>query len=167
MNVRNASKEKNAENKVRTNKILYFILFHCVLNICISATILITGGGYGALQSAEVFLPGSNTTCQLPSLPDKRYDHVQSGPLLCGGGADSSAKRSCLKWNPQTGGWVKLPLTLTEEREYSIAWSRGDQLVIMGGHSDAAVESSETVSSDGAVTSRAFRMKYETRWGYY
>ena len=63
----------------------------------------------------------------------------------------------------QTGGWTKLPLTLSEERYYSSGWARGDQLVIMGGWSGAAEESSETVSGDGAVTSTSFRMKYETR----
>ena len=65
----------------------------------------------------------------------------------------------------QTGGWTGLPLTLSEDRLGSSAWARGDQLVIMGGRSDAAEgqESSETVSSDGAVTSRSFRMKYKTR----
>ena len=135
------------------------------INISISAAILITGG-YGAEQSAEVFLPWSNTTCQLPSLPDRRYRHVQSSQLLCGGGDyDSSTRRSCLNWNKQTGGWVKLPLSLSEERLYSSIWDRGDQLIIMGGDSwsDAAGWSSEIVSSDGAVTSRSFRMKYKTR----
>ena len=130
-------------------------------NISISAAILITGGN-GAKQSAEVFLLWSNNTCQLPSLPDQRWGHVQSGPLLCGG-YDSSTRRSCLRWNMQTGGWDKLPVTLSENRDDSSAWARGDQLVIMGGQSDAARESSETVSSDGAVNSRSFRMKYDTR----
>ena len=51
------------------------------INISISAAILITGGD-GAEQSAEVFLPWSNTTCQLPSLPDKRAEHLQAGALL-------------------------------------------------------------------------------------
>ena len=135
------------------------------INISISAAILITGGD-DAWQSAEVFLPWNNTTCQLPSLPDERYAHVQSGQLLCGGGADSSTEKSCLSWNKQTGSWTTLPLTLLEERYGSSAWARGDQLVIMGGYSDVAKESSETISSDGAVTSRSFRMEYQTRWDY-
>ena len=135
------------------------------INISIAAAILITGG-WSARQSAEVFLPWSNTSCQLPSLPDERYQHVQAGQLLCGGGgySDSSTLRSCLNWNKQTGGWTKLPLTLSEERVGSSAWARGDQLVIMGG--SGAEKSSETVSSDGAVTSRSFRMKYPTGWDY-
>ena len=129
------------------------------VNISISAAILITGGA-NAAQSAEVFLPWSNTTCQLPSLPDERYAHVQSGQLLCGG-FDSSTRRSCLRWNKQTGGWTMLPLRLSEGRYGSMIWAHGGQLVIMGGSSDAG-ESSETVSSYGAVTTRSFGMKYRT-----
>merc|ERR1712110_924705 len=60
------------------------------------------------------------------------------------------------------GDWSTLPLTLSEARRGSSLWTRGDQLVIMGGDSDAA-SASETVSSDGAVTSSSFSMKYETR----
>ena len=109
-----------------------------------------------------MFLPWSNTSCQLPLLPVLRAYHVQSGALVCGGEFVSSAQRSCVNWSVQ-GDWTTLPLTLTEERAYSSGWAHGDQLVIMGGYSDAARESSEIVSSDGAVTSRSFRMKYKTR----
>ena len=130
-------------------------------SISISVAILITGGD-GASLSAEVFLPWSNTTCQLPSLPDERGGHVQAGPLLCGG-SYLSTRRSCLKWNKQGGNWTRLPVTLSEARWDSSGWARGDQLVIMGGLSDAAKESSERVSSDGAVSRRSFAMEYKTR----
>merc|ERR1712032_933915 len=93
--------------------------------------------------------------------PDKRYGHVQSGNTLCGGGV--SSQRSCLQWSVQQGGWVTLPLTLTEEREGSSVWrvSQDSSLVIMGGLYDAA-ETSETVSSDGDSTRIALNMIYPT-----
>ena len=128
-----------------------------IMNISISAVILITGG-LGAEQSAEVFLPWRNSSCQLPSLPDRRYAHVQAGPLLCAGWRTSTS-RNCLLLE---GGWVTLPLTLTDERRYSSLWARGDQLVIMGGWNNAA-GTSETLSSDGAVTSSSFMTKYKIR----
>merc|ERR1712032_899695 len=59
--------------------------------------ILITGGR-GAEQSAEIYIPWQNNTCELPIFPDKRYGHVQSGNTLCGGGV-SSSQRSCLQWS--------------------------------------------------------------------
>ena len=42
--------------------------------------ILITGGyssGGGVLQSAEVFLPATRTSCHLPGLGLPRYQHTQ------------------------------------------------------------------------------------------
>ena len=66
-----------------------------------------------------------------------------------------------MQWSVQQEGWVTLPLTLTEERRGSSAWRVSqDSLVIMGGWSDAAEETSETVSSDGDSTRITFNMKY-------
>ena len=74
------------------------------------------------------------------------------------------SQRSCLHWNGQQGGWVRLPVTLTEERLYYSAWGTEEGLVIMGGWSDAARQTSETVSSDGANTTvPSFKMEHETR----
>ena len=131
--------------------------------VSISEAILITGG-YGVEQSAELFLPWRNSTCELPALPDKRANHVQSGDTLCGGYV-SSTKRSCLKWSVQQGGWVTLPLTLTEERVASSVWrvSQDSSLVVIMGGYGAAKETSETVSSDGDSTRNTFNMKYPTR----
>ena len=72
--------------------------------------------------------------------------------------------RTCVNWNKQTGDWTTLPLTLSEERVYSSGWTHGDQLVIMGGASGAARDSSEKVSSDEAVSIRSFGMKFGVIW---
>ena len=67
-----------------------------------------------------------------------------------------------MQWSVQQGGWVTLPLTLTEERYGSSVWRVSqDSLVIMGGDTDAA-ETSETVSSDGDSTRSALNMIYPT-----
>ena len=69
-----------------------------------------------------------------------------------------------MKWSVQEGGWVTLPLTLTEGRAASSVWrvSQDNSLVIMGGFTDTAQETSETVSSDGDSTRSSFKMKYQT-----
>ena len=66
--------------------------------------VLITGGGIlsfdptEAQKSAEIFLPNSNTSCSLPDLPDKRFAHIQDGPLLCGGyGTEKNASNGTRK----------------------------------------------------------------------
>ena len=153
---------KNSQGLVLPGILCLYVL--CVWfteNISIPAAILITGGDKTE-QSAEVFLPWSNTTCRLPSLPDERYEHVQSSKLICGGGY---ASKSCLKWNLQGGGWYKLPQKLSEKRWDSCAWDRGDQLVIMGGRRDAGWTSG-AVSSNGTVTSSYIEMKYNIWWDY-
>ena len=100
--------------------------------------------------------------CELPALPDERYGHVQAGDTLCGG-YDPSTERSCLQWSVQQEGWVTLPLNLTEKRYGSSVWRVSqDSLVIMGGEDGAAVETSDTVSSDGDSTRITFNMKYPT-----
>ena len=80
---------------------------------------------------------------------------------MCGG---FSTGRSCVHWSAEQGTWVTLPLTLTEEREYSSVWtvSRDSSLVILG--SVYAGETSETVSSEGVSTRPYFKMKYQTWW---
>jgi len=127
--------------------------------------ILITGGDSTDV-SAELFLPWQNSTCELPPLPDRRYYHVQSGNTLCGGGYYSSTKRSCVQWSVQQGGWVTLPLNLTEDRAGSSVWrvSQDNSLVIMGGDDFGAKETSETVSSHGVSTRSSFYLKYPTSY---
>ena len=123
----------------------------------IGMAILITGGWMES--SAEVFLPWNNTLCQLPPLPGWRSNHVQSGSMLCAG----YGSRSCLKWSVEQGGWVTLPITLSETRDAPSSWANSDGLVVMGGWSDIARVTSDIVSSDGAVTRTSFWMRYETR----
>ena len=62
----------------------------------------------------------------------------------------------------QQGGWVTLPLTLTEVRYGSSVWrvSQDNSLVIMGG--SGAGKTSERVSGDGESRRSTFKMKYHT-----
>ena len=128
--------------------------------------VLITGGGRDAgyaLESAELFLPWSGSICSLPSLPrDGRYggwrlSHTQSGSTLCGGFFESN-RRTCVKW--EGGDWIKLTLTLSQERETSSVWTTEHGHYIMGGHySDMT---SEYVEANSA--SPSFSLKYRTRY---
>ena len=47
--------------------------------------IIITGGIDAGSQSAELYIPASNTSCRLPDLPDMRQEHSQAAGVLCGG----------------------------------------------------------------------------------
>merc|ERR1711936_714037 len=80
-------------------------------------TALIITGGYNGddwLSSVEVYHPGTNTSCTLPSLPEKIRSHSQDGLVLCGGYPDSGS--SCYTLDPNTGQWTKTH-SLSERRE--------------------------------------------------
>ena len=49
------------------------------------SAIIITGGIDAGSQSAELYIPASNTSCRLPDLPDMRQEHSQAAGVLCGG----------------------------------------------------------------------------------
>ena len=122
------------------------------------AGILITGG-YDAYSSAEVFLPSTSTSCQLPGLVVKRREHTQDNLLLCGGYSDE-ALTSCEKFSPATGTWALTSHTLQVYREGHVSWSlESEGTILMGG---LLGYTSEIMKHDG-TTERSFDMKYITR----
>ena len=74
------------------------------------SAILITGG-LGADLSAEVFLPATSTSCQLPGLVLERSSHTQDNLLVCGGSGSGS---SCEEFSPATGTWALTNHTLQD-----------------------------------------------------
>ena len=65
--------------------------------------ILITGG-LKADTKAEIYIPATRRSCQLPDLPVRRYYHTQDGFLTCGGILTANAQL-CHTWDPETGTW--------------------------------------------------------------
>ena len=129
-------------------KILYFL------------AVLITGG-FGGVQSAEIYHPGNESPCVLPDLPayDHRYHHTQDGSLLCGG---EWTLKSCRIWNPDTGAWGDLVTeSLTKYRRGHISWTPVDGFVtyLMGG--GGSPKTSEAIDKDNGVTS-SFPLKHWT-----
>ena len=96
---------------------------------------LVTGGGFLARQSAEIYHLDRDFACVLPDLPDFRYGHTQDGSLLCGG---YDTPKSCLKWNSDNGRWDMVTETLTENRWGLTSWTPVDGswlTFLMGGYS--------------------------------
>ena len=105
--------------------------------------VLITGG-YG-LNTTELFLPSSGTSCTLPPLPDTRHEHTLDYPILCGGQYTGD---TCVQWSPDTGTWEEL-LTLDVSRSGHVSWTpdNGIGTFLMGG----GVEMSTTlITPDGS-----------------
>ena len=128
------------------------------------AGILITGG-YDAYSSAEVFLPSTSTSCQLPGLVARhgRDRHSQDGLLACGGGCcGPDPDTSCEEFRPATGTWARTSHTLQQERQNHVSWSVEEGTLLMGGFKHETT--SEIVKHDG-TTETSFEMKYDTWYG--
>ena len=128
-------------------------------SIPIAALIMTGGRNGGRLSSVELYVPSTNTSCSLPSLPVGTLGHSQDGLLLCGGVGNSG--QSCHTFHPDSGEWVKTH-NLSEEREYHSSWQREDgTIVLMGG--DDSPTTTEIVSDSRAVSTPGFSLKYDTR----
>ena len=118
-----------------------------------------TGGYNGArLSSVEVYHPGTNTSCTLPSLPEEITRHSQDGLVLCGGYPDTG--RSCHTLNTDTAQWTKTH-SLSERRDSHASWRREDgSILIIGG--DYSQTTTELVSESSGVSTPGFALKYTT-----
>ena len=104
--------------------------------------------------------------CRLPSLPDRRKYHTQSGSMICGGWA-SSVMRSCLQWSAGEGEWTKLPLSLHQRRYLHSSWSppgSGGGTFLFGGGGLKDGHTSEYVTND--TRTKTFTMKYDTKYTF-
>ena len=121
-----------------------------------SDVILITGG-YGSLNTAELYLPSSGLSCSLPNLPGDRWEHTQeSSGLLCGG---YGSEESCIQWSPATGTWEEL-LTLDVGRNNHVSWtpSNGTGTYLLGGDTPTQWRTTTLVSQEAQEP--GFQLKY-------
>ena len=122
-------------------------------------------GGYNSnnewLSSVEVYVPSTNTSCSLPSLPVETWGHSQDGLLLCGGYPNS--RHSCHTFHSDSGEWRVKTHRLSEGRLYHSSWQREDETVLLmgGGYSPTTTE---IVSDSSAVSTPGFSLKYFTLW---
>ena len=115
--------------------------------------VLITGSWDGAAQSAEIYHPDRKSACIIPDLPDRRAYHTQDSTLVCGG---FWTRRSCRRWNPDTGAWDLVTESLTESREGHISWTPADGSVtyLMGGVGSGPDRTTVTLDLDQDNRSR-------------
>ena len=103
----------------------------------------------------EVFIPSSNLSCSLPSLPQDRYYHTIDGLYICGG--EGAIANNCLHF--MSGQWTS-SYTMVRMRRGHTSWMTDQGLVLMGGYDSA---DSEMVPTDGGEGGPAFNLKYSTR----
>ena len=112
---------------------------------------LITGGR-GAGKSVDIYHTNRGSSFILPDIPDEGFGHTQDGSLMCGGSEEG--RRSCRRWNPNTGAWDLVTESLTEDRVFHISWTPADGSVtyLMGGQWPAG-KTSEFMDKENGVRS--------------
>ena len=123
--------------------------------------ILITGG-QNSYTSVELFNPNTNTTCHLPSLPNRRYKHVAAGNLICAGDTGLNFRAGTLYQNCtefSKGTWITTNHTLIHEREYIWAhWIVEEGIYLFDPHNPDS--KSELIRFDGTVVNNPITMEY-------
>ena len=109
----------------------------------------------------EVFHPYSNQTCALSNLPpmEGRSQSTLCSGLLCGGVAGSASK-SCLRFDDDDGQFKNTTVTLQQNRNEDLCWSRSDGALLLGGEGSESLRSSELLQSDGSSSSTSFSLEY-------
>ena len=124
-------------------------------NINIPALIITGGWNDDDLRSVEVFIPGTSTTCSLPSLPQNTHGHTQDGLSQCGG--EYGSEQSCHQFI--NGQWTKSH-NLSEKRREHSSWQTEDgSILLLGGWYS---KNTTTVLTDSGEVSPGFPLKYET-----
>ena len=125
--------------------------------------VLVSGGSNGGAEmSIEMYIPGSDTTCSLPRMPEGRYFHTQDGTLACGGGSSiGSTMSTCIKWSSESGSWTQSH-TLSQKRFQHVSWATENGVYLIGGSGYYSRNTTELVKEDGSVED-GFSLKYNTK----
>ena len=129
------------------------------------SVVMVTGGWCACgddYKSVELLHLNGSRLCSLPSLPDKRSGHTQSGPTTCGGGKETW--KSCVTF---TGGKWKRTHTLGRQRTSSASWASPQGVLIMGGTWEFADYQSPTTTEllkDDGTTQASFNIEKRMRY---
>ena len=122
--------------------------------------VLVTGGyKSSALASVELLNLDGSFLCKLPSLPDGRSGHTQTGLVACGGWPRSTNTNSkdCLTFSIGMEEW-KISHNLTEERIQHSSWDSPEGVVLLGGWKN---ENTTEILTNSGDSIPGFKLKYE------
>ena len=113
---------------------------------------LVTGGrgrGREVLDSVELLNMDGTLNCPMPSMPEPRFAHTQSGRIICGG-ENSAARKSCVTFINGSVNWEKTH-TLAKTRYRHSAWASPQGVILIGGAdgSDGKGKTTEILTEDG------------------
>jgi len=123
--------------------------------------------GYG--PSEGFYDPGSNTACEIPSLPVMRIAGTTTGYKVCGGVAINVINASmyttyspidyaanyCEEFDPSSGSWIISNVWENPPRIYHVAWQSSEGLYLIGGLRE---ELSTTLLLDDGSSTAGFQL---------
>ena len=129
------------------------------------SAIIVTGGldviHYEAMTSVELLLSDGSPWCNLPSFPDGRMGHTQSGMVTCGCSDIGAyeAGDSCITFR---GGQWTTSHSLQYRRAGHSSWTSAQHgVVLIGGGYGHTGSSTEMLTDDGD-SQELFPLKYYT-----
>ena len=126
---------------------------------------LVTGGlgqGDEQLDSVELLNMNGTWNCPMPTMPEPRQMHTQTGLVTCGGYGD--IKKSCITFTRGSVNWKKSH-TLAKGRWGHSAWRSPRGVVLLGGWGDrdSSVWTTTKILLENGGTKPGFSLDYDTR----
>ena len=124
----------------------------------ISGLGVLVAGGTGVSRSldvVEVINLETLSSCIVDvKLDQPRDEHTGDGDLVCGGYSGTDRLSSC--YNIVTGTTINL----INGRSKHISWSRGEEILLLGGWDGSSANTTELITGD--TTQVGFDLKYDT-----
>ena len=117
------------------------------------------GNGGVVLDSVELLNMDGTWNCPMPTLPQPRYGHTQTGPVTCGG-KEEPARTSCLTFTSGGSDWVKTHNLTGKGRWEHSSWASPRGVMLMGGYSSGTT--TDILTEDGD-TIPGFTLDYRIR----
>ena len=138
-----------------------FMKKHCrkTCGLC-NMLVLVTGGeGEGGdFNSTELLNMDGTWNCPMPAMPEPRFAHTQTGPIVCGG---YGGKKSCITFISGSVNWKKTHTLANNGRRWHSAWASPQGIVLIGGSSSRAETTSEILLENGD-SNPGFSLDYVT-----
>ena len=122
-------------------------------------------GEKGVGSSVELLYMNGTWICPMPPMPERRYGHTQTGPVVCGGWPN--AGKTCITFFSGGEDWVKTH-KLAKERYTHNVWASSRGVMLMGGfgrhwrEEERTIGTSTEILSENGDTAPGFNLDYET-----
>ena len=100
------------------------------------------------MESVELLNLDGTMNCPMPTMPEPRYGHTQSGRIICGGENSAVVRKSCVTFINGSVNWEKTH-TLAKDRWRHSAWASPQGVILLGGWGDRDGKTTEILTEDG------------------